>query len=98
MTTCGTRLRRLVLSNPFAAFGVLDIAITRQQDPRYKTLASEMMIELGKDQLLRPDGVDCCDILHLFTQLTLDQSTCLKAVRYGTRLGNACAHGCMPAC
>ena len=60
-------------ANPFAALGVLDIAITRQQDSRYEALASETIIELGKDTLSRPDGVDCYEILPLFAQLTLDR-------------------------
>jgi hypothetical protein len=60
-------------ANPFAALGVLDIAITRQHDSRYEALANEVIIELGKDTLLRPDGVDCYEILPLFAQLTLDR-------------------------
>lgn len=60
-------------ANPFAALGVLDIAITRQHDKRFEALASEVIIELGKDKLLRPDGVDCYEILPLFAQLTLDR-------------------------
>ncbi|MGE0469952.1 MAG: hypothetical protein AB7L09_13385 [Nitrospira sp.] len=60
-------------ANPFAALGVLDIAITRQHDSRYEALASNVIIELGKDSLLRPDGVDCYEILPLFAQLTFHQ-------------------------
>lgn len=60
-------------ANPFAALGVLDIAITRQHDSRYESLASEIIVGLGKDKLLRPDGVDCYEILPLFAQLTLDR-------------------------
>lgn len=65
-------------ANPFAALGVLDIAITRQHDSRYESLASEIMLELGKDKLLRPDGVDCYEILPLFAQLTLDRINVLE--------------------
>ena len=65
-------------ANPFAALGVLDIAITRQHDSRYKSLASEIMVELGKDKLVRPDGVDCYEVLHLFAQLTLDRINVLE--------------------
>lgn len=60
-------------ANPFAALGVLDIAITRQHDSRYMTLASQTVVELGKNQLLRPDGMDSYEILPLFAQLTLDR-------------------------
>jgi hypothetical protein len=65
-------------ANPFAALGVLDIAITRQHDSRYETLAREKIIELGKDKLPRPDGVDCYEILPLFAQLTLDHINVLE--------------------
>lgn len=65
-------------ANPFAALGVLDIAITRQHDSRYETLAREKIIELGKDKLSRPDGVDCYEILPLFAQLTLDHINVLE--------------------
>lgn len=60
-------------ANPFAALGVLDIAITRQHDSRYMTLASQTMVELGENQLLRPDGMDSYEILPLFAQLTFDR-------------------------
>ncbi len=65
-------------ANPFAALGVLDIAITRQNDSRFKTLASETMIELVKDPLLRPDGLDCYEILPLFAQLVLERISMLE--------------------
>jgi len=65
-------------ANPFAALGVLDIAIIRQHDSRYESLASETIVELGKDKLLRPDGVDCYEILPLFAQLTLDRINVLE--------------------
>lgn len=60
-------------ANPFAALGVLDIAITRQHDSRYMTLAGQTMIELRETQLLRPDDMDSYEILPLFAQLTLDR-------------------------
>lgn len=65
-------------ANPFAALGVLDIAITRQHDSRYELLASEIIVELGKDTLLRPDGVDCYEILPLFARLTLERINALE--------------------
>jgi hypothetical protein len=65
-------------ANPFVALGVLDIAITRQHDSRYESLASEIIVELGKDKLLRPDGVDYYEILSLFAQLTLDRINVLE--------------------
>lgn len=60
-------------ANPFASLGVLDIAIIRQHDSRYEALASKVIVELGNATLLRPDGVDCYEILPLFAQLTLDR-------------------------
>lgn len=65
-------------ANPFMALGLLDIAITRPHDNRYKTLASETMIELGKEKLLRPDGVDTYEILPLFAELVLERINMLE--------------------
>ena len=65
-------------ANPFTALGVLDIAITRQHDSRYLSLASQTMNELGENQLLRPDGMDSYEILPLFAQLTLDRINVLE--------------------
>ena len=65
-------------ANPFVLLGVLDIAITRQYDERYKTLAAETMSKLVQEQLLRPDGVDCYEILPLFAQLVLDRINVLE--------------------
>lgn len=64
--------------NLFLLLGILDIAITRQRDERYKTLASETMSKLVQEQLLRPDGVDCYEILPLFAQLVLDRINVLE--------------------
>ncbi len=65
-------------ANPFMLLGVLDIAITRQHDERYKTLAAETMRKLVQEQLPRPDGVDCYEILPLFAQLVLDRINVLE--------------------
>jgi hypothetical protein len=65
-------------ANPFVLLGVLDIAITRQHDERYKTLAAETMSMLVQEQLLRPDGVDCYEIIPLFAQLALDRINVLE--------------------
>lgn len=59
--------------NLFGLLGKLDIAINRQHDERYKALADEIMSNLLKEQLLRPDGVDCYELLPLFSQLVLDR-------------------------
>jgi hypothetical protein len=83
-------------ANPFVALGVLDIAITRQHDSRYESLASEIIVELGKDTLLRPDGVDCYEILPLLLSSHSTVSMCWKGVHYVHLSGSACAHGCMP--
>ena len=65
-------------ANPFVLLGVLDIAIIRQHDERYKTLAAETMSKLVQEQLLRPDGVDCYEIIPLFAQLVLDRINVLE--------------------
>ncbi len=64
--------------NPFGLLGVLDIAINRQHDERYRNLADEIMGKLLQDQLLRPDGGDCYDLLPLFSQLVLDRINVLE--------------------
>ena len=65
-------------ANPFVLLGVLDIAITRQHDERYKTLAAETMSKLVQEQLPRPDGVDCYEIIPLFAQLALARINVLE--------------------
>jgi hypothetical protein len=64
--------------NLFGLLGILDIAINRQHDERYKTLADEIMSNLLQEQLLRPDGVDCYELLPLFSQVVLDQINVLE--------------------
>lgn len=64
--------------NLFGLLGTLDIAINRQHDERYKTLADEIMSNLLQEQLLRPDGVDCYELLPLFSQLVLDRINLLE--------------------
>lgn len=64
--------------NLFGLLGTLDIAINRQHDERYKTLADEIMNNLLQEQLLRPDGVDCYELLPLFSQLVLDRINVLE--------------------
>lgn len=65
-------------TNPFVALGMLDIALARQHNNRYKALAAELVAMLGQDQLLRPDGVDGYEILPLFAQLALDHINVLE--------------------
>jgi hypothetical protein len=65
-------------TNPFVALGMLDIALARQHNNRYKALADELVAMLGQDQLPRPDGVDGYEILPLFAQLTLDHINVLE--------------------
>ena len=64
--------------NLFGLLGTLDIAINRQHDERYKTLADEIMNNLLQEQLLRPDGVNCYELLPLFSQLVLDRINVLE--------------------
>ncbi|MEO8325886.1 MAG: hypothetical protein ABI618_08560, partial [Nitrospirota bacterium] len=64
--------------NLFGNLGTLDIAINRQHDERYRTLADEIMTNLLQGQLLRSDGVDCFELLPLFSQLVLDRINVLE--------------------
>lgn len=64
--------------NPFLLLGVLDIAITRQQDERYRTLAANTMLTLLQGKLLRPDGIDGYEILPLFAELVWHRINALE--------------------
>ncbi|MDT3775992.1 hypothetical protein PJI16_00260 [Nitrospira sp. MA-1] len=64
--------------NPFALLGTLDIAINRQYDERFKVLADEIMTNLLQEQLLRQDGIDCYELLPIFSQLVLDRINLLE--------------------
>lgn len=67
-----------VRGNPFSLLGVLDIALARQDDERYRNMASNTMTVLLQEQLLRPDGVDGYEILSLFSQLVLGRINILE--------------------
>jgi hypothetical protein len=59
-------------SNPFALLGALDIAIGRQHDERYRTLAEEAVRKLVQEDFPRPDGVDTYELLPLLAALVLN--------------------------
>lgn len=59
-------------ANPFSLLAVLDIAMYRQEDDRFRGLADEMMGQLLSDTLSRPDGIDTYQLLPLFANLVLN--------------------------
>lgn len=56
-------------SNPFVLIGVLDVALYRQGDPRFKELAVRSLIRLADSQLGRSDGADRYELLSALSGL-----------------------------
>jgi hypothetical protein len=65
-------------SNPFALLGALEIAIGRQHDQRYRTLAEEAVRKLVQEKFPRPDGIDVYELLPLWADLVLNHINSLE--------------------
>lgn len=59
--------------NPFALLGMLEIALVRRSDVRYRELAEHCIDKLLQESLPRSDGNDTYELLGLLARLTLNR-------------------------
>jgi hypothetical protein len=66
-------------ANPFSMLALLETALQRQDDARFRHLAEELLDALLHPQLIRPDGIDVYDLLPRLATLALSRLNTLPS-------------------
>lgn len=64
--------------DPYSLLGALDVALARQHDPRYRSLAEGAVEALARDTFLRPDGIDAYGLMSILAPAVFDRVTMLE--------------------
>ena len=81
-----------VNSNPFSILGALDIALYRQEDPRFQQFAKEAFIKLSDKNLQQQDNLDTYRLLHVSANFVFNQINILEnGSSYPTHWKRMCA-------
>ena len=67
-----------VKSNPFSILGALDIALYRQEDPRFQQFAKEAVIKLSDKSFQQQDNLDTYKLLHVSADFVLNRINLLE--------------------
>jgi len=59
--------------DPYSLLGALDLALTRQQDARFRLFAEEAVRTLTAERFPGPGGVDSYDLLPVLAQIVFDR-------------------------
>ena len=65
-------------SNPFSLLGALDVALYRQEDPRFREFAAEAVAKLSDDSFDQRDGSDMYRLLPVFAHFMLNRINLLE--------------------